>query len=160
MVAAGAWRYPAPGQRDGKALLLNGRVDLVAHHVAALDPVHHLSVALPQRAGAGAALDRRRREWTAAGAAFETSRGLRKKLDPGDALVLANILRTDMHAHRPLPADSAPAQAIAVLAHAQQDTTWSRVQGDVWNHGSLPTCGVKAVVGCSPSAFEGKCACK
>jgi transposase len=30
----------------------------------------------------------------------------RKKSDPGDALVLANILRTDMHAHRPLPADS------------------------------------------------------
>lgn len=26
----------------------------------------------------------------------------RKKSDPGDALVLANILRTDMHAHRPL----------------------------------------------------------
>jgi hypothetical protein len=27
----------------------------------------------------------------------------RKKSDPGDALVLANILRTDMHAHRPCP---------------------------------------------------------
>ncbi|GAA2639164.1 hypothetical protein GCM10010307_38250 [Streptomyces vastus] len=27
----------------------------------------------------------------------------RKKSDPGDALVLANILRTDMHAHRPRP---------------------------------------------------------
>jgi hypothetical protein len=30
----------------------------------------------------------------------------RKKSDPGDALVLANILRTDAHAHRPLPADT------------------------------------------------------
>lgn len=30
----------------------------------------------------------------------------RKKSDPGDALVLANILRTDMHAHRTLPQDS------------------------------------------------------
>ncbi|MGW5465166.1 IS110 family transposase [Streptomyces sp. NPDC003996] len=30
----------------------------------------------------------------------------RKKSDPGDALVLANIVRTDMHAHRPLPDDS------------------------------------------------------
>jgi hypothetical protein len=30
--------------------------------------------------------------------------------------VLANILRTDLHAHRPLPADSELAQAIAVLA--------------------------------------------
>ncbi len=29
-----------------------------------------------------------------------------KKSDPGDALALANILRTDMHAHRSLPADS------------------------------------------------------
>ncbi|MDQ0765461.1 transposase [Streptomyces canus] len=45
----------------------------------------------------------------------------RKKSDPGDALVLANILRTDMHAHRPLPGDSDLGRAIAVLAHAQQD---------------------------------------
>jgi hypothetical protein len=30
----------------------------------------------------------------------------RKKSDPGDALVLANILRTDMHAHRTLPEHS------------------------------------------------------
>src|SRR5918993_499521 len=30
----------------------------------------------------------------------------RRKSDAGDALVLANILRTDMHAHRQLPADS------------------------------------------------------
>ena len=52
----------------------------------------------------------------------------RKKSDPGDALVLANILRTDMHAHRPLPADSETAQAIAVLARAQQDAVWSRQQ--------------------------------
>ncbi|MEV0532598.1 IS110 family transposase [Kitasatospora sp. NPDC050463] len=52
----------------------------------------------------------------------------RKKSDPGDALVLANILRTDMHAHRPLPADSDLARAIAVLARAQQDATWNRQQ--------------------------------
>ncbi|RSO07001.1 IS110 family transposase [Streptomyces sp. WAC 06783] len=50
----------------------------------------------------------------------------RKKSDPGDALVLANILRTDMHAHRPLPNDSDLARAIAVLARAQQDATWNR----------------------------------
>ena len=29
----------------------------------------------------------------------------RRKSDAGDALVLANILRTDMHAHRPLPTE-------------------------------------------------------
>jgi hypothetical protein len=52
----------------------------------------------------------------------------RKKSDPGDALVLANILRTDMAMHRPLPADTDLARAIAVLARAQQDTTWSRQQ--------------------------------
>ncbi|MFE7216579.1 IS110 family transposase [Streptomyces sp. NPDC057611] len=52
----------------------------------------------------------------------------RKKSDPGDALVLANILRTDMHAHRPLPQDSELARAVAVLARAQQDATWNRQQ--------------------------------
>lgn len=41
----------------------------------------------------------------------------RKKSDSGDALVLANILRTDMHAHSPLAQDS-----------DHQDTTWNRQQ--------------------------------
>ena len=50
----------------------------------------------------------------------------RKKSDAGDALVLAHILRTDQSAHRPLPADSELAQAIAVLARAQQDAVWDR----------------------------------
>jgi transposase len=49
-----------------------------------------------------------------------------RKSDHGDAVVLAGILRTDMHAHRPLPADSELAQAIAVLARAQQDAVWER----------------------------------
>ena len=49
-----------------------------------------------------------------------------RKSDHGDAVVLANILRTDRHAHRPLPADSELAQAIAVLARAQQDAVWAR----------------------------------
>ena len=52
----------------------------------------------------------------------------RKKSDAVDAAVLANILRTDMAAHRPLPADSALVQAIAVLARAQQDAAWARGQ--------------------------------
>ncbi|MFD8217590.1 IS110 family transposase [Streptomyces sp. NPDC059697] len=52
----------------------------------------------------------------------------RKKSDPGDALVLANILRTDRHAHRQLPADTDLARAIAVLARAQQDAVWARQQ--------------------------------
>ena len=49
-----------------------------------------------------------------------------RKSDHGDAFVLANVLRTDMHAHRPLPADTELAQAIAVLARAQQDAVWDR----------------------------------
>src|SRR6202167_170146 len=51
-----------------------------------------------------------------------------RKSDHGDALVLANVLRTDLHAHRALPADSELAQAIAVLARAQQDAVWDRTQ--------------------------------
>ncbi len=51
-----------------------------------------------------------------------------KKFDHGDAVVLANVLRTDLHAHRPLPADTELAQAIAVLARAQQDAVWDRTQ--------------------------------
>ena len=48
------------------------------------------------------------------------------KSDHGDSVVLANVLRTDLHAHRPLPADTELAQAIAVLARAQQDAVWDR----------------------------------
>ncbi len=51
-----------------------------------------------------------------------------KKSDAGDALVLAHVLRTDLPAHRPLPADSDLAQAITVLARAQQDAVWDRQQ--------------------------------
>jgi transposase len=51
-----------------------------------------------------------------------------RKSDHGDAVVLAGILRTDRHAHRPLPRDSELAQAIAVLARAQQDAVWDRTR--------------------------------
>ena len=49
-----------------------------------------------------------------------------RKSDHGDSVVLANVLRTDMDMHRPLPADTELAQAIAVLARAQQDAVWDR----------------------------------
>lgn len=52
----------------------------------------------------------------------------RAKSDPGDAIVLANILRTDMDSHRRLPDDSDGAQAIRVLARAHQDAIWDRQQ--------------------------------
>jgi transposase len=51
-----------------------------------------------------------------------------KKSDHLDAMVLANILRTDAAAHRVLPADTELAQAVAVLARAQQDAVWDRTQ--------------------------------
>jgi hypothetical protein len=50
------------------------------------------------------------------------------KSDAMGAVMLANILRTDATAHRPLPADSELAQTIRVLARPQQDAVWSRQQ--------------------------------
>ena len=52
----------------------------------------------------------------------------RSKSDAADALMLANVLRTDRHAHRPLPKDSDLVRAVAVLARAGQDATWQRQQ--------------------------------
>ncbi|WP_413229900.1 IS110 family transposase [Kitasatospora purpeofusca] len=52
----------------------------------------------------------------------------RKKSDHLDALVLANILRTDADAHRQLPTDSELVQAVAVLARAQQNAVRDRTQ--------------------------------
>jgi transposase len=50
------------------------------------------------------------------------------KSDATDAVLLANIVRTDADAHRPLPADTELGQAIRVLARAQQDAVWARQQ--------------------------------
>jgi transposase len=50
------------------------------------------------------------------------------KSDATDAVLLANIVRTDAAAHRPMPADTEPAGAIRVLARAQQDAVWARQQ--------------------------------
>src|SRR6201988_2438078 len=50
------------------------------------------------------------------------------KSDATDAVLLANIVRTDADAHRPLPADTELAQTIGVLARAQQDAVWARQQ--------------------------------
>ncbi|WP_432049458.1 IS110 family transposase [Verrucosispora sp. NA02020] len=48
-----------------------------------------------------------------------------KKSDPGDAFVLADLLRTDRHQHRPLPAVSHHASAIKALARQHQDAIWA-----------------------------------
>jgi transposase len=52
----------------------------------------------------------------------------RTKSDHADAMTLANILRVDAHMHRRIPADSDLAQAVAVLARAQQDAIWRRTK--------------------------------
>jgi transposase len=52
----------------------------------------------------------------------------RTNSDAADALMLANVLRTHRHAHRPLPNDSELVRAVAVLARAGQDAVWQRQQ--------------------------------
>jgi transposase len=48
------------------------------------------------------------------------------KSDPGDALVLAELARTDGHRHRPIAGDSDVAEAVKVLARAHQSMIWTR----------------------------------
>lgn len=48
------------------------------------------------------------------------------KSDPGDAHVLAEIVRLDRAHHRPLAGDSAAAEAIKLVARAHQSTVWDR----------------------------------
>jgi transposase len=48
------------------------------------------------------------------------------KSDPGDAKVLADLVRTDRHNHRPAAGDSDLAEAVKVLARAHQSMIWSR----------------------------------
>jgi hypothetical protein len=50
----------------------------------------------------------------------------RPKSDPGDAKVLADLLRTDRHNHRHVAGDSSIAEALKVLARAHQNAIWSR----------------------------------
>jgi hypothetical protein len=50
------------------------------------------------------------------------------KSDPGDAKVLADMVRTDRHNHRPIVGDSDLAGAIKVLARAHQSMIWSRTR--------------------------------
>jgi transposase len=48
------------------------------------------------------------------------------KSDPGDARLLADLVRTDRHNHRPIAGDSELAEAIKVLARAHKSLVWSR----------------------------------
>jgi len=48
------------------------------------------------------------------------------KSDPGDAKVLADIVRTDRGNHRPVPGDSELAEGIKLLARTHQNFVWER----------------------------------
>ena len=48
------------------------------------------------------------------------------KSDPGDAKVLADLVRTDRHNHRPIAGDSDLADGVKLLARAHQSAIWSR----------------------------------
>jgi len=48
------------------------------------------------------------------------------KSDPGDARVLADMVRTDAHQHRRVAADSDLAEAIKLVARSHQSAIWSR----------------------------------
>jgi len=48
------------------------------------------------------------------------------KSDPGDAKVLADMVRTDRHNHRSVAGDSETVEALKVLARAHQSMIWSR----------------------------------
>ena len=50
------------------------------------------------------------------------------KSDPGDAKVLADMVRTDRHNHRAVSADSETVQAVKILARAHQSMIWSKVR--------------------------------
>ena len=50
------------------------------------------------------------------------------KSDPGDAKVLADLVRTDRHNHRPIAGDSAGVEAVKILARTHQSLIWSRTR--------------------------------
>jgi len=50
------------------------------------------------------------------------------KSDAGDAKVLADLVRTDRHNHRPIAGDTAQAEAIKVLARGHQNLIWARTR--------------------------------
>ena len=50
------------------------------------------------------------------------------KSDASDAKLLADLVRTDRHNHRPIAGDSPDAEAIKVLARAHQNLIWTRTQ--------------------------------
>ncbi len=66
----------------------------------------------------------------------------RAKSDAGDAKVLADLVRTDRHNHRPIAGDSDLSEALQVLARAHQEL--------IWNQNALSTTSVAACASSTP----------
>jgi transposase len=81
--------------------LLVGALVSAGYHVFAINPL---------------SVDRYRDRHTTSGA----------KSDPGDAKVLADIVRLDRHNHRPVAGDSELAETIKLLARTHQSFIWER----------------------------------
>ena len=50
------------------------------------------------------------------------------KSDPGDAKMLADLVRTDRHLHRQIAGDTAEAEAIRIMARGHQNLIWTRTR--------------------------------
>src|SRR4051794_13833136 len=50
------------------------------------------------------------------------------KSDPSDAKLLADLVRTDRHNHRPIAGDTSAVEAVKVLARAHQSLIWARTR--------------------------------
>jgi Transposase/Transposase IS116/IS110/IS902 family len=50
------------------------------------------------------------------------------KSDPGDAKMLADLVRTDRHNHRQVAGDTAGAEAIRIMARGHQNLIWTRTR--------------------------------
>ena len=74
------------------------------------------------------------------------------KSDPGDAKMLADLVRTDRHNHRQAAADSDLAEAIKVLARAHQNLIWSRQ-----HHGNVLRSTLLEFYGAALVAFDDLC---
>ncbi len=71
------------------------------------------------------------------------------KSDPGDAKMLAELVRTDRHNHRLVAGDSDLAEAIKVLARAHQNLIWERTR-----HTDRLRCALREYFPAALSTFE------
>jgi transposase len=72
------------------------------------------------------------------------------KSDPGDAKMLAELVRTDRHNHRLVAGDSDLAEGLKVLARAHQNLIWERTR-----HTNRLRCALREYFPAALSTFEG-----